>query len=456
VIVADDLGHQDIGANNADCFYDTPSLDRLARSGLRFTAGYSANPVCSPTRYSLLTGKYPSRANVTNYFSGRRKARFAGADFDDRMALEEVTLAEVLRDAGYATFFAGKWHLGPTEEYWPTRQGFNVNRGGFSRGGPYGGKKYFSPYGNPRLEDGPDGEHLPDRLARETLQFITDQGESPFFAYLCFYSVHTPLMAPQALVDKYSEKSANGPAVAAEFGTDEQVFEGAAERKVRIVQNHAVYAGMVEAMDRAVGLLLDGLDELGLAENTLVVFTSDHGGLATSEGHPTSNLPYRCGKGWTYEGGLRVPLLVRWPGHTEAGSQSDVPVMSIDLFPTVLDVCDIDPPGDVDGRSIAAVLEGDTALDRDLFWHYPHYSNQGGFPSGALRSDRWKLIERYEDGSVQLFDLATDVGEQRDLALEQPQRVAAMRERLHSWYQEVDAHFLEPLEEGSELPWRPR
>ena len=471
VVVADDLGFHDIGANNPDGFYDTPNLDRLARSGVRFTRGYAANPVCSPTRYSLMTGKYPTRAQATNYFSGRRAGRFAPAPFEDRMRLEERTLAEALKAAGYATFFAGKWHLGPDEDHWPTRQGFDVNRGGHASGGPYGGKKYFSPYGNPRLEDGPDGEHLPDRLAREALAFASEPRDAPFFAYLCFYSVHTPLMAPPELVAKYEARAAALPDTGPVFATEEQVFPDAGDRRVRVVQDHAVYAAMVEAMDRAVGVLLDGLEERGLADDTLVVFTSDHGGLSTSEGHPTSNLPLRGGKGWTYEGGLRVPLLVRWPGHTRAGTTSDVPALSTDLFPTVLDICDVDEATAstqalaVDGQSLAAVLEGGTGPERDLHWHYPHYSNQGGFPSGALlevsKDDggRWKLIERFEDGSIQLFDLLHDPGERDDLSDRHPERVAAMRARLHAWYQDVDARFLEPLEPqepGGSQPWRPR
>lgn len=467
VIVADDLGQMDVGAYNAACFYDTPNLDDLASSGMRFTSAYAANPVCSPTRYSLLTGKYPTRAAVTNWFTGKRTGRFAGAPFEDRMDLDETTLAEALRAAGYATFFAGKWHLGPTEEFWPTRQGFEINRGGFSRGGPYGGKKYFSPYGNPRLEDGPPGEHLPDRLARETLHFATQSRDAPFFAYLCFYSVHTPLMAPEDLVAKYTARAeALGESI--DFATEAQVFPNAGERRVRIVQNHAVYAAMVEAMDRAVGTLLDGLEQSGLTENTIVFFTSDHGGLSTSEGHPTSNLPYRGGKGWTYEGGLRVPLLVRAPGRTRAGSLSDTPVCSIDLFPTVVDLVGLtgfDAGGsrDVDGVSLRGVLGGAPALpkERSLFWHYPHYSNQGGFPSGAIRSGNWKLIERYEDGAAQLFDLEQDPGERNDLYATEPARAHDLREELHAWYQKVGARFLEPLPAGDHAgaerpaPWRP-
>ena len=453
VIVADDLGWADIGANNPDCFYDTPHVDRLAASGTRFRHGYAANPVCSPTRFSLMTGRYPSRADVTNWFSGKRVGNFKGAPFHERMALEEVTLAEAVVPAGYSTFFAGKWHQGPNAKFWPQAQGFGVNRGGHSGGGPYGGKKYFSPYGNPRLDDGPDGEHLPDRLARETVSFMREKKGSPFLAYLAFYSVHTPLMAPKDLVAKYKAKrlGMEGP----EFAEEEQVLPKAGTRRVRIQQRHAIYGGMVEAMDRAVGTVLDGIEELGLQDNTVVIFTSDHGGLATSEGHPTSNLPFRCGKGWVYEGGLRVPFVVRWPGATTPGSVSDAPVMSIDLFPTLIGQVAPDATSHCDGQDILPLLRGETTRARPLFWHYPHYANQGGFPGGAVRVGTWKLIERYEDGRVHLYDLATDPGERKDLAAEQPQRVAAMRRQLHEWYIEVDAKFLEQ-KPGGAAAWRPK
>ncbi|MCA8976203.1 MAG: sulfatase, partial [Planctomycetes bacterium] len=304
-VLADDLGFMDVRPDNPDALYDTPNLDRLAASGLRFTDGYAACPVCSPTRYSLMTGRYPTRAGLTNWFSGTREATFRPAEFGDRMALEEVTIAEALRAHGYATFFAGKWHLGPSEEFWPENQGFDVNKGGWMRGGPYGGKRYFSPYGNPRLEDGPPGEHLPDRLAGETCAFIERNRERPFFAYLSFYSVHTPLMGREDLVAKYEQRiAAMRQEGEREFAEEEQVYPTDQPRRVRVLQRHAVYAAMVEAMDMAVGRVLDKLDELGLADDTIVVFTSDNGGLSTSEGLPTSNLPLRGGKGWIYEGGI--------------------------------------------------------------------------------------------------------------------------------------------------------
>jgi arylsulfatase A-like enzyme len=396
--LVDDLGYMDIGANNPECFYDTPNVDRLAQSGMRFTNGYAACPVCSPTRLSIMTGKYPSRTDATNWFSGKRQERFAPAPLHDRMDLSEVTLAEALREHGYVTFFAGKWHLGPTEEFWPEHQGFDVNQGGWRLGGPYGPGKYFVPYGNPRLEDGPEGEHLPDRLARETCAFIQQHQDEPFLAYLSFYSVHTPLIAREDLKQKYQAKAkALGLLGREQFADEEQNFLTSQPRKVRMVQSHAVYGGMVEAMDQAVGKVLDKLEQLGLTQNTAVFFMSDNGGLSTSEGSPTCNLPLRGGKGWLYEGGIREPLLVRWPGVTAPGATCDVPVVSTDFYPTMLAMAGLPlrPQQHLDGRSLVPLLEGKKELDREaIYWHYPHYGNQGGFPGGAIRMGDWLLIER--------------------------------------------------------------
>lgn len=458
VIVADDLGFMDIGANNPDCLYDTPNIDRLARSGMRCTDGYAACPVCSPTRYSLMTGRYPARADVTNYFMGRRAERFRPAEANDRMELAEVTVAEELRERGYATFFAGKWHLGPDEAFWPEHQGFDVNKGGWAKGGPYGPGKYFVPYGNPRLDDGPEGEHLPARLADETCRFVEQHADGPFLAWLSFYSVHTPLVGREDLIAKYEQRiDALPPSDVPEFGDEEQVFLTERPRKVRQLQRHAVYAAMVEAMDEAVGKVLDKLDALGLQDDTIVVFTSDNGGLSTSEGSPTSNLPLRGGKGWMYEGGIREPWLWRVPGVTEAGAESDVPLSSVDLLPTLVELCGVRPPmHEIDGTSVAAMLRGEAPpelRERPLYWHYPHYGNQGGFPSAAVRAGRYKLIERLEDGRVHLFDLVDDLGERNDLAEAQPERVDELRGLLRTWQRRMRAKFLRPRD-GRE-PWVP-
>ena len=441
--LADDLGQRDLACYGST-FYETPNLDRLAKDGARFTDAYAACPVCSPTRASLLTGQWPQRTGITDYIGApskperwKRNTKLLPAPYTDRLALDAPTLAKAMKGASYATFFAGKWHLGP-EGFWPENQGFDINKGGIDRGGPYGGKKYFSPYDNPRLPDGPDGEHLPDRLATEMAKFIEANKNRPFFAYYSFYDVHTPLMAREDLRKKYEAKRAR-LGLTEKWGREEP-------RDVRLVQEHVVYAAMVEAMDLAVGKVLAKLDELGLRENTIVIFTSDNGGLSTSEGWPTSNFPLRGGKGWMYEGGIREPLLVRWPGVVKAGSIINTPVSSPDFFPTLLEVAGAKPsPGQtLDGTSLMPLLKGGTLPERALFWHYPHYGNQGGAPGAAIRRGDWKLIEWQEDGRAELFNLAADLGEQHNLAAKEPQRVAQLRAELAAWQKQVGAKFPAP------------
>ena len=454
VFVVDDLGQMDIGANNPNCFYETPTINAFAKSGLRFTNGYAANPVCSPTRYSLMTGKYPTRVDATNYFSGRRGGRFRPAPLNNNMPLNEVTIAQALKGKGYATFFAGKWHLGESEEYYPQNRGFDINIGGYSKGGPYTGKRYFAPFKNPQMKvESPDGDHLPDRLARDTAKFIDDNKDKPFFAYLAFYSVHTPLIGRPDLVEKYKTRAAE--ISGEEFADEEQIFPNAKKkREVRILQKHAVYAAMVEAMDQAVGKVLKQLDDSGVADNTIVIFTSDNGGLSTSEGSPTSNLPLRGGKGWVYEGGIRLPWIVRYPKVTKPGSISDEPVCSIDLFPTLATAAGVEVKHEIDGVDLMPALKGESLKKRSLYWHYPHYSNQGGIPGGAIREGDFKLVERYEDGRFHLYNLKDDIGEQNDIADKNPERSAQMRKRLHEWYKSVDAKFLRKKQDGPE-PWKP-
>jgi arylsulfatase A-like enzyme len=447
-ILADDLGWKDLGCYGSS-FYETPNLDRLAATGMRFTNAYAACPVCSPTRASILSGKYPARTATTDWFGapqpdtahkhkGTRFKPLLPAQYTPELSLEEENLAEALKASGYATFFAGKWHLGH-EAFHPENQGFDVNKGGHHKGSPHPGG-YFAPYGNPTLEDGPEGEHLPDRLARETNSFIDAHRDAPFLAYLSFYSVHTPLQSRKDLTEKYKAKKAA-------MGDLEPIWGEEGARKLRLVQEHAVYAGMVEAMDAAIGTVLDHLEESGLADNTVVFFMSDNGGLSTSEGHPTSNLPLRAGKGWLYEGGIREPMLVRAPGHTKPASLCDTPVTSTDFYPTMLELAGLPakPKQHVDGESMVPLLKGGDALKRDaIYWHYPHYGNQGGTPGAAIREGDWKLIEYFEDKPVELFNLAKDMGETRNLAGEQPERVAQLRGKLDAWQKDVGARFPTP------------
>lgn len=454
-ILVDDLGFMDVGFNNPKCFYETPHLDTLAKRSVRFTAGYAACPVCSPTRSSILTGQYPARTRNTDYFGApngfdaipepydaTRDGQFGRmadrpvlpAPYQSRLAPEHTTLAEALQAAGYATMHAGKWHLGG-EGSLPTDHGFDVNIAGTAGGGPPGGKKYFSPYGNPKLPDGPPGEHLPDRLATEVAKFIEEHKHKKFFVYLPFYSVHTPLMAPDELVAKYESKRK-------QLGLESR-FEAEPPRENRVVQDHAVYAGMVESMDAAVGKVLHALQANGVADDTLIIFFSDNGGLSTSEGSPTSNVPYRAGKGWLYEGGIREPLLVCWPGRGKDGAVCDVPVISTDFYPTILDACGLAPLHEqhVDGVSLVPLLEGpDAKLDRPpLFWHYPHWGNQGGVPGSAVRDGDWKLITFAWKKGPELYNIADDPGERKNLAQAHPEKLATLHRKLDEFLTRTDA-----------------
>lgn len=457
LFVADDLGVMDVSPYNPKTFYDTPALQSLADSGVRFSAGYAACPVCSPTRSAIMTGQWPARTRNTDYFGApneffgealperydplkdgkfekMRNRPLWPAPYLGQLAKAHTTLAEAMKANGYVTFFAGKWHLGP-QGSWPEDHGFDFNLGGHSGGGPYGGNKYFSPYGNPRLPDGPPGEHLPDRLATETARFIGNHKDRPFFAMLSFYSVHTPLMGRPDLVAKYEKRRS-------ECGLKDG-FTDEPPRRNRTTQSHAVYGAMVEAMDQAVGKVLAALDTHGVADRTLVIFTSDNGGLSTSEGSPTSNLPYRAGKGWLYEGGIREPVIVRWPGAAAKGAVSPWPVTSTDLFPTILETAGLPalPDQHRDGKSFAAALKDPAAADpeRVLFWHYPHWGNQGGIPGAAVRRGDWKLIQWFWRKPPELFNLATDPGERTNLAEKHPDILARLRTELVSIQQETKA-----------------
>lgn len=459
--LADDLGYMDVGFNNPKSFYETPSIDSLAGDGMVFTDFYAASQVCSPTRASILTGKYPARTDTTNFFSGRRSGKFDAAEFETQMALDEVTLAETLKENGYKTFFAGKWHLGD-QGHFPTDQGFDINKGGGSNGLP---RSYFSPFKNvENLEPGPEGEFLTTRLASESVEFLNDasKGDQPFFLYLSFYSVHTPLQAPQHLIDKYKKKAARlgltNQAESFDIGRERQVWKDTDDpRKVRIRQDHAIYAAMVESLDTAVGEVLSQLEQLDLRDNTAVIFMSDNGGTSTSEGHPTSNLPLRGGKGWMYEGGIREPMAVRWPGVASPGTRCDRPLVSTDFYPTILEMAGIPPKPEqhIDGVSFVPLLRNPFAkFDRGpIYFHYPHYSNQGGFPSSAVRSENFKLIQDLEDGEFELYDLSQDDKEHNNLAQLEAEKVKELSDMLNSWRKEVDAKPLKKnAKTGAEPP----
>ena len=454
-ILVDDLGWADLACYGSS-FHETPNLDELAGESLRFTNAYAACPVCSPTRTSIMTGKYPARTGVTDWIPGRQSYSpglpgdmMLSREFEQEMKLEEVTIAEALQGAGYRTFFAGKWHMGEDSIYWPEQQGFEINKGGWSVGSPRGG--YFSPYVNPRLESGPEGEHLTDRLTDESIAFLESYDGHPFLLYLSFYTVHTPLQGKPELIEKYESKvQMLGLDPEAMETTDREWIKFAPARGrfvERIVQGHPVYASMIETLDSNVGRLMHKLEELELEDNTIVLFMSDNGGLATAEGSPTSNLPLRAGKGWMYEGGIREPMFIKWPGSGSAGKVSDVPVTSTDFYPTMLEMAGLDlmPEQHMDGLSLVPLLKGEGSLEeRPLFWHYPHYGNQGGKPGAAVRLGDYKLIEFFDPGKVELYDLATDVGESENLAEAMPGKVEEMLLLLHDWQRIVGAEGMDP------------
>lgn len=419
LILVDDLGWNDLGVTGSE-FYETPHIDRLARAGMRFTQAYAACTVCSPTRAALLTGKYPARLHLTDWIKGHDypKAKLRPPAWTMQLPLEEVTLAEHLKAAGYATAHIGKWHLGGAG-FEPERQGFDVNLGGDHRGQP---PSYFAPYGLPRLTDGPAGEYLTDREGAEAARFIAANKDRPFFLNLWFYAVHTPLQAKADLVAKYRRKAA--------------ALGGA--------QTNAVYAAMIESLDAAVGHVLQALEEAGVAAHTLVLFTSDNGGLVLGRPPVTSNAPLRAGKGSSYEGGVRVPLVIRWPGVTRAGSESDQPVITMDLCATVLEATGAAPAGGApDGLSLLPLLrDPGTRLHRTaLFWHYPHYHPGGATPYAAIRDGDWKLVQHFETGRNELFHLREDPGEANDLAAQHPDRVMELARRLFDWQNALRAQW---------------
>jgi len=423
-ILIDDLGWTDVGCFGST-FYETPNIDRLAKQGMRFTDAYAACCVCSPTRASILTGKYPARLHLTDWIAGHRRpfAKLAIPDWTMYLPHEEVTIAAALKAAGYATASIGKWHLGGPE-YRPETHGFDLNFGGDHRGQP---PSYFWPYQIPGVGGGGTGEYLTDRLTDEAEQFLAANRDKPFFLYFAHYAVHTPIQAKQELIEKYRRK----------------VTPEMADK--RPAQNNPAYAGMIESVDESIGRVLKKLDELGIADQTVVFFMSDNGGLIPV----TSNAPLRAGKGSPWEGGTREPLIVCWPGVVKAGSVCNTPVSSVDFYPTILEMAGV--KGDkkhnakVDGVSLVPLLKQAGPLRRNaIFWHYPHYHPGGARPYGAVRQGDFKLIEFYEDNHVELYNLKDDIGEKNNLAEKVPKKVEQLRKLLGDWRKRVDAQMPTP------------
>lgn len=437
-ILIDDLGWADLGCYGSD-FYETPRIDEMARSGVRFTNAYAASPVCSPTRAAIMTGRYPSRVNVTDWIPGSKEnnPKLIAPEDRDNLALNEITLAEVFKKKGYQTFYAGKWHLGD-EGHFPEDQGFDINKGGHHVGSPPGG--YYAPFKNPRLEDKPDDYYLTDRLADESIDFLDYRDASkPFLLYLSFYTVHTPIQGCDKYDDYFTEKakSLNGDA------NPIKEHEGATRSR----QDNPKYAAMAKSMDDNVGRILDALHAKGLEENTVVIFTSDNGGLTTkATPGPTSVLPLRAGKGWCYEGGIRVPLIIRAPGVSQTGLVSDVPAISMDYFPTMLELAGYKPMPKThkDGVSLVDAIRGKTIARDTLYWHYPHYHGSAWKPGAAIRVGDWKAIQFYHYGEAELYNLSSDIGELNDLSKTHPEKLENLLARLAAIQKETAARLPTP------------
>ena len=438
IILADDLGWADIGCYGAD-LHETPNLDRLARQGMRFTDAYAAAPVCSPTRASIMTGKYPARLGMTIWSEASARPpqtkKLIPPVTEGDLPHEQVTIAEVLKSQGYFTAHVGKWHLGQAA-YYPQTQGFDVNIGGTFWGAP---TTFFYPYSGssmwggefryvPHLELGEEGEYLTDRLTDEALGIMEKVKDKPFFLNLWYHTVHTPIEGKPELVEYYKKK--------VKPGMHHQNYE---------------YAAMVHSLDENVGRIMSKLTQLGIEQRTIVIFLSDNGGLVgkSKAKSVTSNYPLRSGKGSLYEGGTRVSMIVKWPNVTRAGSVCDQPVSSIDLYPSILDITslagDPDHNADVDGISIAQLLKNPTKrlARKDLYWHYPHYYATTG-PVSSIRQGDWKLLEYFEDGRAELYNIKKDIGEKYDLAEKEPEKTEQLRRRLHQWRKNVNAQMPTP------------
>ncbi|WDE97614.1 sulfatase-like hydrolase/transferase [Lentisphaera profundi] len=446
LFLIDDLGWNDIACYGST-FYETPNLDQLAKEGFLFTDAYAANPVCSPTRASILLGKYPSRVGLSNHSGSPGPKgpshKLIPAEVKGNMPLEDITLAEALKEANYTTAHIGKWHLqahyDKSQNHFPDKHGFDINIAGHRMGQP---GSYYFPYKSkphpstnvPGMADGKDGDYLTDKLTDKAIDFIKDHQNKPFFLNFWYYSVHTPIIPRQDLKKKYEAK-------ANKLGIQKNL-PGTPVLKsfARSSQNNPSYAAMVEAMDENIGRVLTTLKELKIEDQTIIIFCSDNGGLSTGTGAnaPTSLLPLKAGKAWVYEGGIRIPMIIKWPGNKAAGKKLNTPVITTDLYPTILDMLKLPakPKQHVDGVSLTSLMTAKSeSLNREaLYFHYPHYHHINSMgPAGAIRMGDYKLLEVYETGELELYNLVDDLAEQKNLISEQPERAAQMLKKLQQW-----------------------
>lgn len=483
--LVDDLGWTDVGCYGSS-FYETPNIDALATEGVRFTNAYAACHVCSPTRASILTGKYPARINLTDWLTGRKDFPFQkllNAKINQHIPYDIQTLPKILKEHDYQTAIFGKWHLGE-DSVTTARQGFDIHVPDWNRGWPKNG--YYFPYGMKGLEEGDDGEYLTDRITSEALKYMEKNKDKPFFLYLSHFAVHDPIEGRPDLVEKYQKKLATRstsesppfilegkPGVENPISRtdlddviDQEQYEGFRvfpnqTVKIKQHQDNVQFAGMVESMDESLGRVLQKLNELGIDDQTVVIFYSDNGGMSAAnfwdpnrviekdeldKAYSTSNLPLRGAKGWLYEGGIRVPLIIKWPGQSLQKTTCDVPVTSPDFFPTILDMVGVKNTETSDGLSLVPLLKGDTTLQRKaIFWHFPHYSNHGmQSAGGAVRFGDYKLLEYYDTGKVQLFNLKDDIGEQKDLSEIEVEITKGLKEKLHKWREDIGAKMMQP------------
>jgi len=420
VILVDDLGLTDLSCYGSQ-FYETPNIDQLAKDGVKFTQAYSSSTVCSPTRAALLTGKYPARLHLTDWIPGYPSPadKLKSPTWQKFLSPDEITLAQQFKSAGYSTVLIGKWHLAPNEKdadaYSPLKYGFDLNIGGNHLGQP---GSFFSPYKIPTLTDGPVGEFLTDRESVEAVKFIEQNQDKPFFLYLAHYAVHQPIAGKPEVIKKFEQKDTR-----------------------HLKQNNATYAALISSVDDSLGKIRATLQRLKLSDNTIIVFTSDNGGLTKV----TDNSPARAGKGSAYEGGVRVPFIIYGPAITTPNSSVATPIQTIDIYPTLVEMSGITAkPSTVDGLSLAQLLKSHTALaSRDLYWHYPHYHTGGATPHSTIRSGDYRLVHFYEDNRDELYNLATDPSETKDLATTDSETTNCLRAKLDGWLKSVDAQLPE-------------
>ena len=484
--LVDDLGWTDVGCFGSS-FYETPNIDALAEEGVRFTDAYAACHVCSPTRASVITGKYPATINLTDWLPGRIDfpfQKFSNAKINQHLPYDEITIAEALKEYGYKTAMIGKWHLGEDPSN-PMAHGFDMHIPDWAKGWPKDG--YFAPFGMKGLEDSNEGDYLTDRLTDEAVKYIENNKDNAFFLYMSHYAVHDPIQGRKDLVEKYSGKLENmdknsSPAYVLEGNPDNPDNPSREELgrilsspvyephkllpndivKIKQKQDNVEFAGMVESMDESLGRILAKLKELSIEDHTIIFFYSDNGGMAAANfGNPnriiselkldiaysTSNLPLRGAKGWMYEGGIRVPLIIKWPGEGKKNARCSVPVTSVDMFPTIMNMIGY-PEGigrDKEGVDISPLVKGETMERGPIYWHFPHYSNHGmQSPGGAIRDGDYKLLEYFENGTVQLFNLKDDIGEKNDLSKTDIIKAEELTKKLHEWREKVGAKMMEP------------